>query len=135
MRRSIRFAFMALSAAAGTAATACRIYTPSADLAVTHAELPRQLPTGAFVAEVQFERPDRSWLELRDGARARVRRVVQGDYRGDFVIVRDTAQFRITCYNPFRNEGSGFIVGTPTGFENGILVLEPIFASPPLPSR
>ena len=111
-------------------AKACRIYTPSANLSVLHRQLPPSLPSEIFVAEVQFERPDAGWRELREGARAHVVRLIQGDYTGDVVIIRDTADLRVTCYAPVRYEGHGIILGSPVGTEGGFLVVEPIFETP-----
>ena len=113
-------------------ASACRTYIPSADVSVIHQELPASLPPDTLVADVQFERPDGGWPELFKGARARVRRVIQGHYSGDVVIVRD-AQIRITCYDPIRFGGRGYILGKPVGYENGVLVLQPVFAPQRLP--
>lgn len=109
---------------------ACRIYTPSADLSVIHRELPRPLPSDLFVAEVQFERSDAGWAELREGARARIKRIIQGDYSGDVLIIRDAAEIRITCYAPVGYGGAGIVVGRPVGVENGHIVLEPVFEGP-----
>lgn len=130
MHRSILFVVVALVALAPTPASACRIWMPSAALSVFHPALPRPLPPGAVAFDVQFEHPQGGWDALRAGARARVRRVIQGDYSGDAVIVRDREGIRITCYNPIPNGGSGFIFGMPVGYENGVLVLQPMFASP-----
>ncbi len=104
---------------------------PSADVTVIRPELPTHLPPNAFVADVKFDHPEGGWAELFKGAHAHIRRVIQGEYRGDVVIVRDSVgpgQIRITCYDPIRFGGSGYIIGTPTGYENGLLVLQPTFA-------
>lgn len=130
MNRSIRSVLVALIALAPAPALACRIWTPSAALSVLHPALPRSLPPGSVAFEVQFEHPEGGWDALFAGTRARVRRVVQGDYAGAEVIVRDRGGIRITCYDPIPNGGSGFVFGTPVGYENGVLVLQPIFASP-----
>jgi hypothetical protein len=120
---------------AATPAPACRVYTPSADLSVLHEILPDPLPRGIFVAEIAFERPEDGWEALFKGAPARVRKMVQGRYGGERVIVRDRAALRIMCYDPIRDDGVGFLLGTPAGHENGVLVLEPIFATPGLSRR
>ena len=109
---------------------ACRMYTPSADLSVIHRQLPPSIPSDLFVAEVQFEQPDTGWEELGEGARAHVVRIIQGDYSGDVLIIRDTAEIRITCYPPVRYGGSGIVLGRPAGVEDGHMVVEPIFETP-----
>lgn len=111
-------------------AVACRIYTPGADQSVIHRELPHPLSPDLFVAEVEFEHPEAGWSELFNGTRARVRRVIQGTYRGNVVIVRDALgpdEMRITCYAPVRDGGSGIVVGRPIGSEGGLLVIKPTF--------
>jgi hypothetical protein len=111
-------------------AEACRIYTPSANLSVIHRQLPPSLPSDVFVAEVQFEQADAGWAELREGTRARVVRVIQGNYSGEILVIRGTAEIRITCYAPVRYGGSGIVIGRPAGVEDGHMVLEPIFETP-----
>jgi hypothetical protein len=122
--------FIALAALGAAPATACRIWMPSAAVSVIHSALPQPLPQGAVAFDVQFEDPDGGWAALSTGTRARVRRVIQGNYSSDILIVRDRGGIRIMCYDPIRYEGSGLIFGMPVGYENGLLVLQPIFASP-----
>ena len=55
-----------------------------------------------------------------DGLSARVRRTIQGDYRGETVIVR--SRIWTSCDSPFANGSSGFLIGTPRGMEHGKLV-------------
>jgi hypothetical protein len=133
LRRGMRRFICSIIALAGLAATpamACRIWTPSAALSVIHAALPQPLPPGAVAFDVQFELIDGGWSALFTGIRPRVRQVIRGNYSGDIVIVRDRAAIRVTCYDPITNGGSGIILGMPVGYENGVLVLQPIFASP-----
>ena len=127
MRQPSLLLLASLIGFAASPVEACRIYTPSADLSVIHRELPRPLPADLFVFEVQFEQPGAGWAELHEGARARVRRIIQGDYSGDVLIVRDAAEIRITCYAPVRYGGLGIVLGRPVGVENGHMVLEPVF--------
>jgi len=132
MRRYVGLAFVivALACLAATPATACRIRLPSAERSVIHSELPRNLPAGAVVADVELGSDDATWQRLNEGARVRIRRMIQGDYRGEALIVRELG-LMITCYSPFPLGRSGFVVGKPVGYENGVLVIEPIW----LPSR
>ena len=130
MRKLVLTALVAIAGLAATPVTACRIWTPSASLSVIHRTLPTPLPSGALAFDVQFAAEDRGWEVLRRGARVRVRRVIQGHYTGGTVIVRDLGDangIRIICYEPIRYDGAGVIIGIPTGYENGILVLQPIF--------
>lgn len=133
MSRYISALFVALSPLAAMSADACRTYIPHADLSVIHQQLPKPLPSDLIAADVQFEDPEGGWAALSKGTRVNVRRIIQGQYSGDAVIVRDRppAGVRITCYNPIRFDGFGFIIGRPTGWESGVLVLQPVFNSPP----
>ena len=135
MRRCIRSVLVALVGLAPTPAMACRVYVAAADLSVIHTELPRPLPADAFAAEVRFEQPDAGWPELWRGARVRVTRVIQGEYSGEIVIFRDrpnAEEIRFMCYAPIRYGGVGLILARPAGYENGLLVLQPIFQPPRL---
>jgi hypothetical protein len=97
--------------------------------AYIHAALPNPLPSGAFVAEVEFE-PLPGAEEYRErmfrGLRARVLRVVQGAYRGREVIARPTRMS--SCDSIFGNGRRGLIVAIPRGAESGVLVIDPISA-------
>ena len=113
-------------ALAATPALACRV-APSNPWALIHAALPNPLPSGAIVAEVEFDRDSLSNTQLlhHPGVRARVRRVIQGHYRGSSLIVRRTGMWT-DCDRPAANGTSGLIVARPVGFESGVLVVEPI---------
>ena len=91
--------------------------------AMIHTALPRILPRGAVVAEVRFESADVLAL-VGPGIRARIRKMIQGDYRGRFLIVRPARL--LGCGVAFANGRSGYIVAVPRGFEEGILVVHPI---------
>jgi hypothetical protein len=82
----------------------------------------------AIVAEVEFD----TEIDLRPNfftyLRARVRRVIQGDYSGTTLLVRLDG---MSCETPFGNGMSGFLVGTPDGMEDGVLVVVPV----PAPRR
>jgi hypothetical protein len=110
-------------------ASACRTYDASVDVSIFHDQVPGDLVPEMFVAEVEFEHPELGWRGLQVGARAKIKRTIQGDYSGSEVIVRDSAVVRISCYNPYRKKTSGTIVGRSNGYEGGVLVLEPVFAS------
>lgn len=119
-----------IAIAFATPAVACRTYTPSANLSVLHRQIPASISSEQFVAEVQFEDADAGWADLREGARARIVRVIQGHSVGEVLIVRDTAEVRIICYPPIRYDGHGILVGKPTGFQDGHLIVEPVFETP-----
>lgn len=95
--------------------------------AYVHSGLPRPLPRGAIVADVAFEQPPagdfRTHL-LTLGIRARVRRMVQGDYAGAYVIVRPVTWS--SCDGAFVNGDAGIIVTVPRRIERGVLVLDPL---------
>jgi hypothetical protein len=94
--------------------------------ALIHDALPSPLPARTIVAWVAFESGD-SRLLYSTGIRARVRRMVQGDFRGSHLLVRTSVE--TSCDDPFRNGRSGLIVGIPTGTEDGLLVVHPIMVS------
>ncbi len=115
----------------GAPALACRSYNPFADISVIQKQLPAELPPDAFVAQIQFYYPNGGWTELGGGARARVLRLVQGYYSGIDIIVRDhpgLREFRALCYDPIGLSGSGYLVGKPVGYENGVIVIQPAIA-------
>ncbi len=98
--------------------------------AYIHDALPSPLPKGTFVAEVEFE-PVPEQGATREvlwgtGIRARVHRVLQGDYRGNDVIARPT--LLTSCDTIFGNGRAGLIVAIPRGLQNGTLVIDPITA-------
>lgn len=127
MKKLLLLLFAGIAGFAAFPAEACRIYTPSADLSVIHRKLPSSIAPDLIVVEVQFEQPDAGWSELSKGTPARVVRVIQGEVPGDVLIIRDTAEFRATCYAPVRYGGSGIVMGKSAGVENGQVVLQPVF--------
>lgn len=104
--------------------------TASSHLALIHSALPAPLPEGAIVAEVEIGAGDAP-LHLAaegplysTGLSARVRRMIQGDYSGDTLILRPAHM--TSCDNPFDNGRVGYVVGTVRGYEDGVLVLDPV---------
>jgi hypothetical protein len=87
--------------------------------------LPGWAPADAIVAEIEF---DAALFELRPNfdspLRARIRRMIQGDYAGATLFVRVDP---MPCGSPFGHSMSGFLVGTPDGMEDGVLVVVPMF--------
>jgi len=94
---------------------------PGIGLAFLHRTLPGELPAGAFVAEVELDNDLHSIL--RGGLQGRVRRTIQGDYHGPVVRIRPRTL--TSCDSPFANGATGFLIGTPTGMEDGDLVVDP----------
>ena len=99
--------------------------SPTPHLAYVHSALPNPLPRGTIVALVDFL-PRRSARNPRfaSGDKARIRRMIQGSYRGKHLISRPSSE--TSCDAPFINGRSGFIVAVVRGLENGILVVDPI---------
>lgn len=126
--RAPRIAAALVCAAAATVpasdASACII--ADAQETLIHSRLPRTLPAGTIVARVVFDEAERQSL-YRTGLRARIRDMIQGEYSGDFLIVRP--RFETSCDAPFANGRSGFIVGVADGIEEGVLVVMPIMVS------
>ena len=91
---------------------------------IIHRALPSPLPAGTLIADVEIA-PDSNPAELFDsGLRARIRRLDQGEFRGDYVLLRAGRQH--SCYFPFTNGRSGLIVGIPVGLDGDVLVVRPI---------
>ena len=97
-----------------------------AQLTLIHTTLPRRLPQGTVVASVEFESRNLDRL-YSSGLRVRIRRMLQGDYRGRYLIVR--LSMRTSCDDPFGNGDAGRIVGIARGFEDGIMIVDPIMVS------
>ncbi len=95
-------------------------------LSLIHDALPRPLPRGTIVADVAFD-PSTARLLNGVGMRARVRRMIQGDYRGRTLIVRQRVMS--SCDDPFGNGSAGLIVAVPVDMQNGVLVVAPILVS------
>ncbi len=131
MRKSISFFCVIFIALLGTPAVACRSYDDNYWVSVVRAQLPAKLPEDAFVARIEVERPNDEWSELAKGVRVRVTRVLQGTYIGEDVIVRDQPrldQIVMTSCGIYRFGGAaGYVIGTPVGYENGVLVIQPAF--------
>ncbi|WP_114953326.1 hypothetical protein [Sphingosinicella terrae] len=101
-------------------AHACR----SADytLAIVHSAPPERVSPETVVAEVEFESDEVAALR-GPGMRARIRRVIQGEVSGDFLIVRTAAQ--TSCDRPFANGTVGLIVGNIVGARDGLPIVNP----------
>jgi hypothetical protein len=120
--------FLAASALFGASpATACRI-APSNPPAMIHAALPTPLPAGVLIAEVELRPEDVASYYPEGRVRARIVRLIQGDYRGSALIFRPRNGLVTDCDRPGANGTSGLIVAIPTGYEEGVLVAEAIMA-------
>lgn len=88
--------------------------------ALIHSAVPSVLPTGAVVLDVEIE-PENDSL-YREGMRARVRRVVSGDF--DHAIVTIRLEGQGSCDHPLENGSAGMIVGflMPDGYLSPLLV-------------
>jgi hypothetical protein len=123
MKRLILAAALAIMLLPGQA-RACMISDALETL--IHDALPRPLPRGTIIANVTFESTSEAQLH-GGGIRATVRRMIQGDFRGRTLIVRQ--RIISSCDDPFGNGRSGLIVSVPIGMENGMLVVAPILVS------
>lgn len=80
-----------------------------------HSDLPKPLPRGTFIALVDLDpRGDRAWI----------RRMIQGDHPGEYVLLRPA--WTTSCTSPSANGRSGYMVAVVRGLENGVLVVDPI---------
>src|SRR4051812_19946762 len=80
-------------------ASACRI-APSNPSAMIHAGLPTPLPTGALIAEVELQPEDVASYFPEGRVRARIIRLIQGDYRGSALIFRPRNSIVSDCDRP-----------------------------------
>lgn len=99
--------------------------------AYVHDALPTPLPTGAFVAEVEFEpreTDDAHGGIIGDNVRGRIIRHIQGDYAGWEILVR--SELWTSCDAELSNGRRGLIVARPLGVEDGVLVIDPVMVTP-----
>ena len=99
-------------------ALACGVDPP---FAIVHSALPTPLPTGAIIADVEFETGDPR--AYRQTVRARVRRMIQGP---DTPILLLEPVRTNSCDAPFRNGRSGLIVAVLVDSRDGVPVARPI---------
>jgi hypothetical protein len=123
VRKWLRVAAALLVAGLPAAADACGL---SPGFALIHSALPRPLPQGLFIAQVEIDRSTISGYQSFAGVRARVIKVIQGAAGTTAILLKP---HEITsCDAPLRNGSSGFIVGIPRGVEGDVLVVEPLTA-------
>jgi hypothetical protein len=92
--------------------------------AMMHSALPRPLPAGAIVAEVEAD-PDATDLMLVDGGiRVRVHRMIQGEAAPVLILRADSLS---SCDDVFGNGRRGLIIAIPAGHQEGIPIAMPIF--------
>lgn len=93
--------------------------------AMMHSALPRPLPAGAIVAEIEAD-PDAIDLMLVDGGiRVRVLRMIQGEAASTLILRTNGLS---SCDDVFGNGRRGLIIAIPAGHREGILIAMPIFA-------
>lgn len=129
MRPSILFFCLAVFSLASSPLSACG--RDDNLFAYIHDALPAPLPTGAFVAEVEFEPQETDDVHgaiLGDNVRGRVIRHIQGDYGGLEILVR--RDFRTSCDAELSNGRRGLVVARPLGVEDGVLVISPVLVTP-----
>lgn len=93
--------------------------------ALFHNGIPEDLPADLVVAEVHIEGDD-GYLLYASGLAARVSRVVQGPVSARQLILHTSVSY--DCEWPFENGTDGLIVGRLTGEQDGVPILEPVFA-------
>ena len=93
--------------------------------ALIHNGIPEDLPADLVVAEVHIEGDD-GYLLYTSGLAARVSRVVQGPVSTPQLILHTSVSY--DCEWPFENGTDGLIVGRLTGEQDGVPILEPVFA-------
>lgn len=101
-------------------ARACGIHPPPQ--AVFHSALPRPLPAGVIIAEVEAE-PDEGGATYPYGMRVRVRRMIQGGAAPALLLRTGRTS---TCFDAFGNGRSGYVVGVLAGASEGMPIVDPI---------
>ena len=121
----MRLAVLAIGAVLlPVAADACMLAPAEA---IIHSALPKHLPANTFVGRVVIGPGDPLQMFEGAGIRARVLRVIQGDRREKYVLLRRS--HISSCDNEFLNGRAGYIVGVPHGRQGGLLVVDPITVS------
>lgn len=95
--------------------------------AYIHSVLPTPLPSGTFIAEVEFEpreTDDMHGAIIGEDHRAKIIRLVQGDFSGQDIIVR--RDFETSCDVEFANGRRGLVIAEPLNIEDGVLVINPV---------
>ena len=101
--KAVGLAGLLASAIAGGSARAC--FVPGH--ALIHRELPIHVPAGMIVADIEIVGGDEEALYTQ-GVLARVRRLVQGNVPGNWLILRWPPPG--DCEDPFRNGRQGYII-------------------------
>jgi hypothetical protein len=101
--KAVGLAGLLASAIAAGPARAC--FVPGH--ALIHRELPLRLPAGMIVADVEIIGGDETALYTH-GVLARVRRLVQGNLPGDWLVLHWPPSG--DCDDPFRNGRQGYII-------------------------
>jgi hypothetical protein len=91
---------------------------------------PETLPQGTVGAYIKLEtipanvREAPFYSPRTPEFRAQVRQVVQGDYKGEFIIMRPSAWS--SCDSLPEDGQVGFMIGFPQSTEDGVLVVDPV---------
>ena len=92
--------------------------------AMFHSALPRPLPAGAIVAEVEADPGVSDFMLVDGGVRVRVHRMIQGEAVP--VLILYSKQLS-SCEIVFGNGRRGLIVAVPAGHRDGVPVATPVF--------
>lgn len=108
-----------------TIAVEARACGVSPSFAVIHSALPKSLPDGLFVANVEIE-TESEWEIYENGLRAHVKRMIAGVPVESVILKLPEAT---SCDKPFANGRSGLVVGIPKEWSGSILIVLPLLVS------
>ena len=94
--------------------------------ALIHNALPDPLPHGAVVLDASLPQEDGMSL-YQAGMRIRIRRVVHGDLRGRYALLRLDAPIS-SCDQPLSNGRHGLVIGMVIGPRKDVPIIRPAFA-------
>lgn len=120
-----RTVMLALFAGLSTPSSALACFDSFNSGALIHNSLPEHLPRDVVVFEGSL--PLDYEPLFREGLRVPIRRVVRGDLRGRYALLRETLPIS-SCAQPLSNGRHGMIVGKVIGAERGVAIIRPVFA-------
>lgn len=97
----------------------------SPNFAIIHSALPKTMPEGAFVADIEIQTDDAAKL-YTTGLRAHVRKMIAGGPVEDIILRLPSAN---SCDAPFANGRSGLFVGVAEERSGDELVVSPLLVT------
>jgi hypothetical protein len=118
---------LSILASLSTPSLALACFDSANSSALIHDRLPVPLPRGVVVLDVTLPGGDGMSL-YGEGMRVRIRRIVQGDVRARYALLRLGGPVVSSCDQPFSNGRHGLIIGVLIGSERHMPVIRPVLA-------